>query len=100
MTFNFQGVINIGSVLKFSSLNNSQKFPPSFYEENPQPAYRIMSQGGKGNFLAAIHRGLGQESNLADILKAHLMDQGYNQESFTFSKLATDHHFIENIGEF
>ena len=59
-----------------------------------------MSQGGKGDFVAAIHRGLGQESYLADVLKTHLMDQGYKQESFTFSKLATEHHFIENIGEF
>ena len=59
-----------------------------------------MNQGGKGDFVAAIHRGLGQESYLADVLKTHLMDQGYKQESFTFSRLATEHHFIENIGEF
>ena len=95
-----QGVINIGSVLKYSTFNNSQKFPASFYEANPQTSYKIMSQGGKGDFLAAIHRGLGFESYLADTLKSHLQSQGYRQESFSFSKLATKHHLIENIGEF
>ena len=93
-------MINIGSVLKFSSFNNSQKFPASFYEENPETAYKIMSRGGKGDFLAAIHRGLNQEIYLSDTLKKHLLNQGYKQESFSFSKLATEHHFVENIGEF
>ena len=93
-------MINIGSVLKYSSFNSSQKFPASFYETNPQTSYKIMTQGGKGNFLAVIHRGLGQELLLADTLKTHLVSQGYQQESFSFSKLATEHHLIENIGKF
>ena len=92
-------MINIGSVLKLSSFNNSQKFPTSFYEENPRTSYNIMSQGGKGDFLAAIHRGSGQESYLAEILKSNLQRRGYNQVNFPFSKLAKDYHFIKNIGE-
>lgn len=59
-----------------------------------------MTQGGKGNFLAVIHRGLGQELFLADTLNTHLVSQGYRQESFSFSKLATEHYLIENIGKF
>ena len=62
-------MFNLESVIKFSSANNSQSFPVSYYEKNPTVSYRIMSQGAKGDFLAALHRGSGAEMYLSETFR-------------------------------
>ena len=64
-----QGVLNLESVIKFSSANNSQSFPVSYYEKNPSESYTIMNQGAKGDFLAALHRGSGAEMYLSETFR-------------------------------
>ena len=64
-----QGVFNLESVIKFSSANNSQSFPVSYYEKNPTESYTIMNQGAKGDFLAALHRGSGAEIYLSETFR-------------------------------
>ena len=60
---------NLESVIKFSSANNSQSFPVSYYEKNPTESYTIMNQGAKGDFLAALHRGSGAEIYLSETFR-------------------------------
>ena len=62
-------MFNLESVIKFSSANNSQSFPVSYYEKNPTESYTIMNQGAKGDFLAALHRGSGAEIYLSETFR-------------------------------
>ena len=87
------------SVLKFSRYNNSQKLPVGFYSKNPELSFKIMSQGGKGDFLAALTRGGVEEQELASRFQKHLYKYGYKQHTFSFENLNSGYWFVENLGK-
>ena len=59
-----------------------------------------MSQGGKGDFLAALTRGGVEEEQLASRFQKNLYRYGYKQKTFSFENLNSDYWFVDNIGKF
>jgi len=95
-----QGIINLESLIKFSRQNNSQKLPVGFYSKNPELSFKIMSQGGKGDFLAALTRGGVEEEQLASRFQKNLYRYGYKQKTFSFENLNSDYWFVDKIETF
>jgi len=77
-----QGVINIGSILKYSNRNNTQIFPSCMNDQNESSKLRWF--GNKGDFLALYQKESKTEDIILNTLQKHLRISGVNQQSFSF----------------